>query len=120
MSLRQIVIVAVGLAFLLSAAWGLNLFLRAGRLNNWLTLEQINKRVSADLPRGTLLPEIDKYFTDNKVEHSYFEPTNDVSAMIHSIWGGGFFIQKDARITVELDENRKLRNIKVEPFLTGP
>ena len=120
MSLRQIAIVAVGLAFLLSAAWGLNLFLRAGRLNNWLTLEQINHRVSADLAAGTPLSEIDKYFTDNQVEHSYYEPGNEVSAMIHFIWGGRFLIQKDAWIKIELDQNQKLKDIKVEPVFTGP
>jgi hypothetical protein len=120
MSLRQIVIVIVGLAFVLSSAWGINLYSRLGRLNNWLTLEQINERVSTDLTVGTPLSEIDKYFSDNAVEHSYVARTNEVFAMIHSIWGGKFLIQKDAWIKIALDENQNLKDIKVEPVFTGP
>ena len=120
MSFRQISVVVAGLVFLLTSAWGINLYLRLGRLNNWLTLEQINRRVLADLPQGTTLLDIDKYLTDNHVEHSYYEPANEVSAMIHFIWGGRFLIQKDAWIKLELDENRKLKNIKIEPVFTGP
>jgi hypothetical protein len=119
MSLRQIVMVIVGLAFFLSSAWGLNLFLRAGRLNNWLTIEQINERVSADLALGMPLSEIDEYLANNSIEHSYIVRTNEVYAMIHYIWGGRFLVQKDAWIRIELDENQKLKKIKVEPVFTG-
>jgi hypothetical protein len=83
-------------------------------------LEQINRRVSADLPHGTPLLDIDKYLTANHIEHSYYEPASEVSAMIHFIWGGRFLIQKDAWIKLELDENRKLKNIKIESVFTGP
>jgi hypothetical protein len=76
--------------------------------------------VSADLPRGTPLSKIDKYFTDNDVEHSYYEPANEVSAMIHSIWGGAFLTQRDAQIRIQLDQDRKLKDIKVEAVATGP
>jgi hypothetical protein len=40
--------------------------------------------------------------------------------MIHFIWGGRFLVQKDAWIKIELDENQKLKDIKVEPVFTGP
>jgi hypothetical protein len=120
MSLKQIAIAIAGLAFVLSLTWGLNLYLRLGRLNNWLTLEQINRRVSADLPQGTTLPDIDKYLSDSHIEHSYYEPANEVSAMIHFIWGGKFLIQKDAWIKIELDQNQKLKDLKVEAVFTGP
>ncbi len=120
MSFRAIFFAVAALTFFLLSAWGVTLFLRAGRLNNWLTLAQIKERVSADLPRGTPLSKIDRYFTDNNVEHSYYEPGNEVSAMIHSIWGGTFLIQKDAWIKIELDQDRKLKDIKVEPLSTGP
>jgi hypothetical protein len=83
--------------------------MRLGRLNNWLTLEQINQRVSVDLPYGTALSGIDKYLSDNHVEHTYYEPANEVSAMIRYIWGSRFLIQKDAWIKIELDESRKLK-----------
>jgi hypothetical protein len=64
--------------------------------------------------------KIDKYFTDSEVEHSYYEPANEVSAMIHFVWGGRFLVQKDAWIKIALDENRKLKGITVEPVFTGP
>jgi hypothetical protein len=72
------------------------------------------------LPYGTPLLDIDKYLSDNHVEHSYYEPANEVSGMIHFIWGGKFLVQKDAWIKIELDGSRKLKNIKVEPVFTGP
>ena len=90
------------------------------RLNNWLTLEQINERVTTDLVHGTPLAEIDQYFTSNNVEHSYVARTNEVYAMIHSIWGGGILTRKDAWIKIQLDQDRKLGGIKVEPVFTGP
>jgi hypothetical protein len=120
MSTRQIAMLIVGLAFVLSSEWGIYLYFQAERLNNWLTLEQIAGRVSTDLPRGTSLSDIDKYFTENQVEHSYYQPTNEVFAMIRYIWGGKVIIQKDASITIELDQDRKLKQVKVDPVFTGP
>jgi hypothetical protein len=120
MPLRQIVTGIVGLTICAFSIWGLILFMSADRLNNWLTLEQINERVRSDLVRGTPLSEIDKYFTSNHVEHSYVERTNEVYAMIRFIWGGEFLVQKDAQIRIELDQDRKLKDIKVVPVFTGP
>lgn len=100
--------------------WGTILFLRSGRLNNWLTIEQINERVSRDLPSGAPLSEIDGYLTKSGIEHSYVLRTNEVYGMIHSIWGGGFLVQKDAWIKIQLDEDRKLKSVRVEPVFTGP
>jgi hypothetical protein len=94
MSVRAIFFAVAALTFFLLTACGLTLFFRAGRLNNWLTLAQIKERVSADLPRGPPLSKIDRYFTDSEVEHSYYEPGNEVSAMIHSIWGGTFLVRR--------------------------
>ncbi|SRR6266436_2832269 len=119
MHLKQVAIVMVGLTFFLSSAWGLNLFLRAGRLNNWLTIEQIRERVSTDLPPGTPLSEIDEYFIRNDIDHDHVVRTDEVYAMIHHIWGGRFLAQKDAWIKIALDENQ-MKSIKVEPVFTGP
>ncbi|MFH0297785.1 hypothetical protein AAFX91_11160 [Bradyrhizobium sp. 31Argb] len=116
----QPVVAAVGLIFFICTIWGLVVFLRADRLNNWLTLKQITERVTIDLPRGTPLSEIDRYFTENRIEHSYIKDINEVYAMIHFIWGGGFLIQKDASTKIQLDEDRKLKVLTVEPVFTGP
>jgi hypothetical protein len=120
MALKQIVFAIVGMTICTLSIWGLVLFFRAERLNNWLTLEQIRQRVATDLVRGTPLPEIDRYFTSNNVEHSHVERTNDVYAMIHFIWGGSFLIQRDAQIIIQLDEDRNLKDIKVRVVATGP
>lgn len=110
----------VGLTICLLATWSAIVYSRAGRLNNWLTLQQISERVRADLPVGAPLSEIERYFESSQVEHSYVERTNEVYAMIHRIWGGGFLIQRDAWIRIELDKDRKLKDVKVEPVSTGP
>ncbi|MCA1452425.1 hypothetical protein I6F35_04225 [Bradyrhizobium sp. BRP22] len=119
-AVRQPIVAAVVLIFFISTIWGLALFLHAERLNNWLTLAQINERVTRDLPLGTPLSEIDRYFTENNVEHSYVERTNEVYAMIRFIWGGRFMIQKDAWIRIKLDEHKKLNDLRVESVFTGP
>src|SRR5260370_38441536 len=103
MSIKQIVFTVLGIIICLFSIWGLVLDLRAERLNNWLTLEQIDQRVRTNLPPGATLSEIDRYFSVNNVEHSYYEPGNEVAAMIHSIWGGAFLVQKDAQIKIQLD-----------------
>ena len=116
---RQIVITSVGLIICILSIWGLILFMRADRLNHWLTLEQINERVRSDLVKGTPLSEIDRYFASNNIGHSYVERTNEVYAMIYFIWGG-FPFQRDAWIKIQLDQDRKLKEIKVEAVSTGP
>jgi hypothetical protein len=40
--------------------------------------------------------------------------------MVHSIWGGRLFIQKDAWIRINLDGSQKLKDIRVEAVFTGP
>jgi hypothetical protein len=115
--------IAIGVTIVTIGAisiWGLISFFSAQRLNNWLTLEQIDERVRSDLVRGTPLSEIDRYFSSNRVEHSYFERSNEVYAMIHFVWGGGFLTQKDVQVRIQLDQDRKLEDIKVVPVFVGP
>jgi hypothetical protein len=110
----------MGLTICLIATYAAIAYSKAARLNNWLTLQQIDERVRIDLPIGTPLPEIEKYFASNQIEHSYVVRTNEVYAMIHHVWGGGFLIQRDAWIRIELDNEKRLKNVKVEPVATGP
>ena len=72
------------------------------------------------MPVGTPLPEVEKYFASSHIEHSYVVRTNEVYAMIHHIWGGALLVQRDAWIRIELDSDKRLKDVKVEPILTGP
>jgi hypothetical protein len=90
------------------------------KINNSMTLEQIDHATRAALPRGAALAEIDRYFTENHVEHSFYKPTNQVFAAIRNIRGGFFPISKDAQIIVSLDRSEKLINIEVKAVMTGP
>lgn len=90
------------------------------RLSNWLTLEQIRERVSMALPRGSPLSVIDQYFAENKIEHSYYEKTNQVFARIDNIRGGQPPITKGAQIIITLDKSKALDSIEVKPVFTGP
>jgi hypothetical protein len=66
------------------------------------------------------LPEIDQYFAQNQVEHSFYKPTNQVFAAIRDIKGGFFPISKDAQIIITLDDAERLATIEVKPIFTGP
>ena len=90
------------------------------RLHNWLTLEQINERVSKDLAKNTPLSKIEKDFTENDIEHSYYEKMNQVFAAIRNIRGGIFPVSKDAQIIITLDKDKNLKSIEVKPIFTGP
>src|SRR5258708_14270383 len=72
------------------------------KINNNLTLEQISEIVRTTLPRGTARSEIDKYFTDNHIEHGFYK--NQILGMIRNIRGGIFPVQKDAQIIITLDQ----------------
>ena len=61
-----------------------------------------------------------QYFSSNQIGHSYAERTNEVFAMIYHLWRGRLLIQRDAWIRIELDQDKKLKNIKVETVATGP
>lgn len=89
-------------------------------IGNRMTLEQIKKAVNTALPQGATLPEIEKYFTDNKVEHGYYKSTNRILAMVHNVRGGFFPVSKDAQIIVTLDEHDRLDSLEVKPVFTGP
>ena len=82
MSLREKVFVVLALTVFALSAWALGFYLLTPGLNNWLTLEQIRDRLTADLPKGTPLSEIDKYLSSNEVSHGYREQDNEVGAMI--------------------------------------
>ena len=110
----------VGLVACLPSAWAQDLIPVERKLNNWLTLDQIKERVSADLPRGTSLAEIDRYFSDNRVEHSYHKKTNQVFARIDNIWGGSLLVSKGAQIVMTLTQGKMLDSIEVRPIFTGP
>jgi len=110
----------LGLSVCLLLGWSLDPIVMQKRLHNWLTLEQINERASLDLPRGTPLTHIDRYFKENKVEHSYYEKTNQVFAMINNIRGGGLFVSKGAQIIITLDQAKNLMSMEVKPVFTGP
>jgi hypothetical protein len=90
------------------------------KINNRMTLEQISETVKAALPSGSTLADIDKYFTDNHIEHSFYQKTNQVFAMVHNIKGGHWPVQKDAQIVITLDQAGTLANLEVKPVFTGP
>jgi hypothetical protein len=90
------------------------------KISNKLTLEQISEIIRIALPPGTTLAEVDKYFTDNNIEHGFSKNTNRILAMIHNIRGGHWPVQKDAQIIITFDQVGNLANIEVKPVFTGP
>jgi hypothetical protein len=90
------------------------------KISNRMTLEQISKIIKAALPPGSTLADIDKYLTDNHIEHSFYKKTNQVFALVHNIKGGHWPVQKDAQIVITLDQAGTLVNIEVKPGFTGP
>jgi hypothetical protein len=89
-------------------------------VDNGMTFEQIAHAARTALPQGISLPEIDQYFAQNQVEHSFYKPTNQVFAAIRDIKGGFFPISKDAQIIITLDDAERLATIEVKPIFTGP
>ncbi len=120
MSTTRITVAILCLALCLSLTWMLIPFLHPGRLHNWLTLEQINERATADLTNGMSFSEIDKYFTASGVEHGYYEKNNQILAIIRNIKGGQLLVSKGAQIAITLDQTKKLERIEVRPTFTGP
>ena len=76
--------------------------------------------MSADLPRGTSLAEIDRYFSDNRVEHSYHKKTNQVFAGSTTFGVEAYLFQKGAQIVMTLTQGKMLDSIEVRPIFTGP
>src|SRR5258707_4834016 len=113
MSTTRIIVAILCLALCLSLTWMLIPFLHPGRLHNWLTLEQINERVTADLTNGMSLSEIDKYFTANGVEHGYYEKNNQNLTIIRNIKGWQLLVSKGAHITIKLDQTKKLNLLEL-------
>jgi hypothetical protein len=89
-------------------------------LNSSMTLEQIDHVVRASLPAGTTLQDIDGFFTKHRVEHSFYEPANQVFAAIRNIKGGFFPVSKDAQIIITLDKSERLVGLEVKAVMTGP
>jgi hypothetical protein len=90
------------------------------KIDNGMTLEQIDHAARAALPQGTPLAEVDRYLMDNHVEHSFHRPTNQVFAAIRNIKGGFFPISKDVQIIITLDKAERLATLEVKAVLTGP
>ncbi len=89
-------------------------------INNNMTLQKIDTTVRAALPQGTTLADIDKYFTENHVEHSFYRPTNQVFAAVPNIKGGFFPVSKGAQIIIMLDKSERLMSLEVNAVMTGP
>jgi hypothetical protein len=85
-----------------------------------MTLEQIDHVVRASLSQGTNLQDIDGFLTKNRVEHSFYAPTNQVFAAIPNIRGGSFPVSKGAQIIITLDKSERLVSLEVKAVMTGP
>jgi hypothetical protein len=90
------------------------------KIESSMTLEQIADAARTALPQGMSLAEIDKYLTENHVEHGFYKSTNQIFAAIRDIRGGFFPVSKDAQIIITLDNSERLATIEVKPILTGP
>jgi hypothetical protein len=108
------------LAFLLMACPSQSARPMDRKIDNSMTLEEIDHAARAALPQGTTLTEIDRYLTDNHVEHSFYKPTNQVFAAIRNIKGGFFPVSKDAQVIITLDKSERLAILEVKPVMTGP
>ena len=89
-------------------------------INSNMTLDQIDATVHAALPQGSGLAEIDRYLTENHVEPSFYNRTNQVFAAVPNIKGGFFSVSKGAQIIITLDKTGTLAIIDVKPVMTGP
>ena len=86
--MHKFIIMILALTAVLSTEWTWNAMASDKRLSNSLRIEQIKERVLHDLPPGTPLLQIDKYFTENGVEHGYYKKPNRVLAMLNHIKRG--------------------------------
>ncbi len=122
MALRtpKVILMTFALTALLVCPWTGDAMGHDKRLSNSLTIEQIKDRVTQDLRPGTSLEGVERYFTENDVEHGYYKDSNSVLAMIKNIRGGQLLIDKDAQIIVKLNDAHKVSSIEVKPVFTGP
>lgn len=76
------------------------------------------EKIVQELPVGTSKKDIERYLTDNNIEHSWVEEEKDFRAIVRNVEVNGL-ITKSLVIIISIDENSKLSSIKSESVSTG-
>ena len=76
------------------------------------------EKITQDLPVGTPKEVIEQYLSKNNIEHSWFKEESNFRAIVRDVEVNGL-VAKSISITISVDENSKLSEIKIESVFTG-
>ncbi len=76
-------------------------------------------QIRSALPPGSSLGRVDSYLTQYQVEHSYFQRSNQMTAVVHNVRNNGM-VQQDLSLIFHFDQNERLAGIEVKPAYTAP
>jgi hypothetical protein len=87
--------------------------------NSRLTKEQVEEKITKDLPVGSDYRNVQQYLENHKIEYSWVEEEKTFYAIIRNT-NGDFLVKENIQMIMHMDAEKKLKSIEVKSVFTGP
>jgi hypothetical protein len=87
--------------------------------NSRLTKDQVEEKITKDLPVGSEYSNVRQYLENHKIEYSWVEEEKTFYAIIRNT-NGDFLIKENIQMIIRMNAEKKLKSIEVKSVFTGP
>lgn len=107
------------LALTLLSLFMVSILISCGGTSSRLTKEQVEAKITKDLPIGSDYSKVRQYLETHKIEYSWIEAEKTFYAIIRNT-NNDFLVKENIQMIMHMDAEKKLKSIEVQSVFTGP